>query len=54
MVVLAVALWAFVLGPVGALLAVPLTMVLKLILQQHPDLDWAARLLEHRDLPSHG
>lgn len=51
-VVLAVALWAFVLGPVGALLAVPLTMVLKLILQQHPDLDWAARLLEHRDLTS--
>lgn len=51
-VVLAVALWAFVLGPVGALLAVPLTMVLKLILEQHPDLDWAARLLEHRDLTS--
>lgn len=51
-VVLAVALWAFVLGPVGALLAVPLTMALKLILEQHPDLDWAARLLEHRDLTS--
>lgn len=53
-VVLAVALWAFVLGPVGALLAVPLTMVLKLALEQHGDLAWAARLLEHRDLTSTG
>jgi predicted PurR-regulated permease PerM len=47
-VVLSVALWAFVLGPVGALLAVPLTMVLKLVLEQHRDLAWAARLLEYR------
>ena len=50
-VVLALALWGFVLGPVGALLAVPLTMVLKLVLEHHPDLDWAARLLQHRDVP---
>ncbi len=51
-VLLALTLWGFVLGPVGALLAVPLTMVLKLVLEQHPDLDWAARLLEHRDAPA--
>lgn len=50
-VVLAVALWALVLGPVGAVLAVPLTMVCKLALEQHPDLSWFARLLEHREVP---
>jgi AI-2 transport protein TqsA len=47
-VVLSLALWAFVLGPVGAMLAVPLTMMLKLVVEQHPHLSWAARLLEYR------
>jgi predicted PurR-regulated permease PerM len=47
-VVLSLALWAFVLGPVGAMLAVPLTMTLKLVVEQHPHLSWAARILEHR------
>lgn len=47
-VVLSLVLWAFVLGPVGAMLAVPLTMVLKLVVEQHPHLTWVSRLLEYR------
>ncbi len=51
-VVLAITLWGFVLGPVGALLAVPLTMIVKLILAENPRYGWLARLLAYRNFPS--
>lgn len=44
-VLLAMMVWGFVLGPVGALLAVPLTMVVKVALEYSPDLRWIALLL---------
>lgn len=51
-VVLAITLWGFVLGPVGALLAVPLTMVAKLALAENPRYGWLARLISYRHFPS--
>ncbi len=39
-------IWGWILGPVGILLAVPLTMVLHIALQSHPDTQWLAVLLE--------
>lgn len=51
-VVLAITLWGFVLGPVGGLLAVPLTMVAKLMLAENPRYGWLARLLAYRPVPS--
>jgi AI-2 transport protein TqsA len=51
-VVLAITLWGFVLGPVGALLAVPLTMVAKLVLAENPRYGWLARLLAYRPFPA--
>jgi AI-2 transport protein TqsA len=50
-VVLSVVLWGFVLGPVGALLAVPSTMMLKIMLDHTTELRWLARLLEYRRVP---
>lgn len=47
-VVLGLVLWGFVLGPVGALLAVPLTMVVKIALERSSDLAWLARVIEYR------
>lgn len=44
-VLLAMLVWGFVLGPVGALLSVPLTMVVKIGLEHSPDLRWIAMLL---------
>ena len=50
-VVLAITLWGFVLGPIGAMLAVPLTMVAKLMLEENPRYGWLARLLAYRPIP---
>lgn len=44
-VVLAIVVWGWVLGPVGALLSVPLTMVIKIVLAHTEDLRWLAILL---------
>ncbi len=38
--------WFWVWGPVGALLAVPLTMVVKIMLENTEDLRWVAILLD--------
>jgi predicted PurR-regulated permease PerM len=38
--------WGWVLGPVGMLLSVPLTMVVKIFLQNNDDLRWLAVLLD--------
>jgi AI-2 transport protein TqsA len=44
-VLLSLVFWAWVWGPVGALLAVPLTMVVKIMLENTQDLRWIAILL---------
>jgi AI-2 transport protein TqsA len=45
-VILSLIFWAWVWGPVGALLAVPLTMVVKIMLENTHDLRWVAILLD--------
>jgi AI-2 transport protein TqsA len=45
-VILSLLFWAWVWGPVGALLAVPLTMVVKIMLENTEDLRWMAILLD--------
>lgn len=45
-VILSLLFWGWVWGPVGALLAVPLTMVVKIMLENTYDLRWIAILLD--------
>ncbi len=45
-VILSLIFWAWAWGPVGALLAVPLTMVVKIMLENTQDLNWVAVLLD--------
>jgi len=45
-VILSLIFWGWVWGPVGALLAVPLTMVVKIMLENTSDLRWMAILLD--------
>jgi predicted PurR-regulated permease PerM len=45
-VFLSVVVWGWLLGPFGALLSVPLTMMIKIFLQNTDDLRWVATLLE--------
>lgn len=45
-VILSLIFWAWAWGPVGALLAVPLTMVVKIMLENTQDLRWIAILLD--------
>jgi predicted PurR-regulated permease PerM len=45
-VVLSLLFWGWLWGPIGALLAVPLTMVVKIGLENTPDLKWIAILLD--------
>jgi len=45
-VILSLIFWGWLWGPVGALLAVPLTMVVKIMLENTPDLRWVAVLLD--------
>jgi predicted PurR-regulated permease PerM len=45
-VILSLLFWAWVWGPIGAMLSVPLTMVLKIMLENTEDLKWAAILLD--------
>lgn len=44
-VTLALVFWGWLWGPVGMLLSVPLTMVLKIVVQNIPDLSWIAVIL---------
>lgn len=44
-VVVCIVFWGWVLGPLGALLSVPLTMVVKIVLAHTEDLRWVAVLL---------
>jgi predicted PurR-regulated permease PerM len=45
-VILSLLFWGWVWGPVGALLAMPLTMVVKIMLENTPDLRWVAVMLD--------
>ena len=45
-VILSLLFWGWAWGPVGALLAVPLTMVVKIGLENTQDLKWVAVLLD--------
>ena len=45
-VILSLIFWAWTWGPVGALLAVPMTMVVKIMLENTQDLKWIAVLLD--------
>lgn len=50
-VVLSLVFWGWVLGPVGMLLSVPLTMAVKIALQSHPDTRKLAILLDSQKPP---
>lgn len=40
--------WGWVLGPVGMLLSIPLTMILKIALESHKDTHWISVLLDNK------
>lgn len=43
--------WGWVLGPVGLLLSVPLTMTVKIAAESYPETRWLAVLLGPEDVP---
>ena len=55
-VILSLVFWGWLWGPVGALLSVPLTMVVKIMLENTKDLRWMATLLDKNApaLPAEG
>ncbi len=46
-VILSIVLWGFLLGPVGALLSAPLTMIVKIALSNTRTFAWVAELMSH-------
>lgn len=48
---LSLVVWGWILGPVGMLLSVPLTMTLKIALNSHPDTRWLAYMMGGRREP---
>lgn len=50
-VFLSLVFWGWVWGPLGMLLSVPLTMVLKILLEHSQDLRWVAQLIDSGPLP---
>ncbi len=51
-VFLSLMFWGWVWGAVGMLLSVPLTMILKILLENTPDLRWVAVLMDNRPRPA--
>ena len=51
-VIMSILVWGFVLGPVGALLSIPLTMAVKLVIEQQRDMKWLAMLMGETAQPS--
>jgi predicted PurR-regulated permease PerM len=50
-VFLSLVFWGWVWGPIGMLLSVPLTMVLKILLEHTEDFRWLAQLIGANPLP---
>jgi len=50
-VILSLLFWGWTWGPVGALLSVPLTMIVKISLENTQDLRWIAQLLDKQPRP---
>ena len=54
-VILSVIFWGWMWGPCGMLLAVPITVLIKLALENSEDLSWVAKIVEdhpHKKLDS--
>ena len=51
MVLISVIVWGWVWGPIGMLLAVPLTMFLKLAMENSTDLQWVAAIIDDAPQP---
>ena len=47
-VFLSLVFWGWVWGPIGMLLSVPLTMILKILMENSDDFRWLAMLLDAR------
>jgi len=52
-VILSVVIWGWVFGPVGMLLAIPMTVLIKLGLESSRDLSWIATLISDDPKPQH-
>jgi hypothetical protein len=44
-VFLSLVFWGWILGPIGAVLSVPLTIIVKIALESHDDSRWVATML---------
>jgi predicted PurR-regulated permease PerM len=53
-VVLTLVFWGWVWGSVGMVLAVPITMIVRILLEESPDLRWLAVLIAGGELPPAG
>ena len=52
---LSLVFWTFVIGPIGAILAVPLTLLMKaLLLDVDPSTRWMSGLIDRRPRPARG
>ncbi|HRC88108.1 MAG TPA: AI-2E family transporter, partial [Thermoanaerobaculia bacterium] len=50
-VLLSLVFWGWLWGMIGTLLAVPLAMILKILVENSPNLSWIARLMDARPHP---